>query len=175
MQIDLAAPRSASSEPIIATSPPAAIAFARSPEYLIPPSAMTGTPSPWHIFAASMIAVNCGTPTPATIRVVQIDPGPIPTLTASAPASINAFAPSAVATLPPITCTALAILRTAETVFRTPSEWPWHIDMMTSTLASINASAQARPSLPAPVAAATSNVPRHPLRPSDDFLPFPYP
>ena len=35
------------------------------------------------------IAVICGTPTPETTRVVQIDPGPIPTFTASAPASIK--------------------------------------------------------------------------------------
>ncbi len=49
-----------------------------------------------------MIAVTCGTPTPATTRVVQIDPGPTPTLTASAPALINACAPARVATLPPI-------------------------------------------------------------------------
>ena len=41
-----------------------------------------------------MIAVSCGTPTPATMRVVQIEPGPMPTLTASAPASISALAPS---------------------------------------------------------------------------------
>ncbi len=34
------------------------------------------------------------------MRVVQIEPGPMPTLTASAPASISASAPSAVATLP---------------------------------------------------------------------------
>ena len=46
------------------------------------------------------IAENCGIPTPATIRVVQIVPGPIPTLTASAPASMRALAPSAVAMLP---------------------------------------------------------------------------
>ena len=53
-----------------------------------------------------MIAVSCGTPTPATMRVVQIEPGPMPTLMASAPASISALAPSAVATLPATTCTA---------------------------------------------------------------------
>ena len=46
-------------------------------------------------------AVSCGTPTPATTRVVHIDPGPIPTLTASAPTSMRALAPSAVAILPP--------------------------------------------------------------------------
>ena len=36
------------------------------------------------------MAVTCGTPTPATTRVVQIEPGPMPTLTPSAPASIRA-------------------------------------------------------------------------------------
>ena len=39
------------------------------------------------------------------MRVVQIDPGPIPTLIASAPASASAFAASAVATLPATTWT----------------------------------------------------------------------
>ena len=42
-----------------------------------------------------MIAVSCGTPTPATMRVVQIEPGPMPTLMASAPAvdqRLGAFA-----------------------------------------------------------------------------------
>jgi hypothetical protein len=53
-----------------------------------------------------MMAVSCGTPTPATMRVVQIEPGPMPTLMASAPQSMSAFAPSAVATLPATTCTA---------------------------------------------------------------------
>ena len=40
--------------------------------------------------AASITAVSCGTPTPATMRVVQMLPGPMPTFTASAPASIRA-------------------------------------------------------------------------------------
>ena len=39
---------------------------------------------------ANRIAVICGTPTPATTRVVQMLPGPMPTLIASAPASIKA-------------------------------------------------------------------------------------
>ena len=53
-----------------------------SPKNLMPPSAITGTPDfARPARAASMTAVNCGTPTPATMRVVQIDPGPIPTLT----------------------------------------------------------------------------------------------
>ena len=76
-----------------------------SPLVRMPPSAMTGTPLAAR--AASMIAVSCGTPTPATIRVVQIEPGPIPTLIASAPASTSAFAASAVATLPATTWTEL--------------------------------------------------------------------
>ena len=71
-----------------------------SPEYLIPPSAITGTPYGAAALAQSSTAVICGTPTPATTRVVQIEPGPIPTLTASAPASISATVASAVATLP---------------------------------------------------------------------------
>ena len=45
-----------------------------------------------------MIADSCGTPTPVTIRVVQMLPGPIPTLIASAPASIRALVAAAVAT-----------------------------------------------------------------------------
>ena len=90
----------------MAQSAPAAIALARSPEYLMPPSAITGVSVLRATSTASMIAVSCGTPTPATMRVVQIEPGPMPTLTASAPASISALAPSAVAMLPATTCTA---------------------------------------------------------------------
>jgi hypothetical protein len=51
------------------------------------------------------MAVTCGTPTPATTRVVQIEPGPMPTFTASAPASTKARAAEPVAMLPPITST----------------------------------------------------------------------
>ena len=46
---------------------------------------------PFSASTAFEIAVNCGTPTPVTIRVVQIEPGPIPTLTASTPASASAL------------------------------------------------------------------------------------
>ncbi len=56
------------------------------------------------------MAMIWGTPTPATMRVVQIEPGPMPTLTAWAPASTSASAASPVATLPPIIwCTIAAI------------------------------------------------------------------
>jgi hypothetical protein len=49
------------------------------------------------------MAMICGTPTPATMRVVQMEPGPMPTLTASAPASARASAAAPVAMLPPMT------------------------------------------------------------------------
>ena len=88
----------ASIEPIITLDAPAASAFTMSPEYLMPPSAITGTsPAP---STASKIAVSCGTPTPVTTRVVQIEPGPTPTFTASTPRSTSARAPSRVAMLP---------------------------------------------------------------------------
>src|SRR2546426_391271 len=54
---------------------PAAIALVTSPEYLIPPSEMIGTFAR-AAAAHSATAVNCGTPAPATIRVVQMEPGP---------------------------------------------------------------------------------------------------
>ena len=81
---------------------PAPIALAISPEKRIPPSAINGICS-FNALATASIAEICGIPIPATIRVVQIEPGPIPTFTASAPASNNAKAASPVAMLPPIT------------------------------------------------------------------------
>ena len=47
-----------------------------------------------------MTAVNCGTPDPVTTLVIQIDPEPTPTFTASTPAVIKSLAPSPVATFP---------------------------------------------------------------------------
>ena len=81
----------------------------------MPPSAITGTPLALAADAAAMIAESCGTPTPATIRVVQMEPGPIPTLIASAPASASALAASAVAMLPATTWTLLERLFTLST------------------------------------------------------------
>ena len=71
-----------------------------SPENLMPPSAMIGTPESFAARAHSRIAVICGTPAPVTTRVVQIDPGPIPTFSPSMPSEIRSRAPSAVATFP---------------------------------------------------------------------------
>src|SRR6186997_2465390 len=90
----------ANSDPIITTSAPAAIAFATSPENFTPPSEITGMLFSRAALTQLEMAVICGTPAPVTTRVVQIDPGPMPTLIASTPASINSCAPSVVPTLP---------------------------------------------------------------------------
>lgn len=63
---------------------------------------MTQIPLFLQYSATSATAVICGTPTPAMTLVVQIEPGPIPTLTASTPASIKASAASLVTILPAI-------------------------------------------------------------------------
>ena len=85
-------------------SAPAASPLTMSPVYRTPPSPMIGTPEPLIASAHSWMALNCGRPTPATTRVVQIEPGPTPTFTASTPVSTSARAPSPVATLPATTC-----------------------------------------------------------------------
>lgn len=46
------------------------------------------------------MAVNWGIPTPEITRVVQMEPGPTPTLMACTPALMRSEAPSAVTTLP---------------------------------------------------------------------------
>jgi hypothetical protein len=66
----------------------------------MPPSAMTGTPRGPHARTASSTAVICGMPAPETTRVVQIEPGPMPTLIASAPSETRSERAFAVATLP---------------------------------------------------------------------------
>ena len=129
-----------------------------SPLVRMPPSAMTGTPAGSAALTALKIAVICGTPTPVTTRVVQIEPGPMPAFTASAPASIKSAAPSSVATLPAITsmsCLAL-MARIVSMTFRL---WPWaESTTSTSTSAPINASA--RSSWLTPTAAPDRSRPR---------------
>ena len=77
-------------------------------------------------------------------RVVQIDPGPIPTFTASAPASIKALAPSEVATLPPtISTRSPNFFLMQPTVSRTPLECPCALSTnRTSTPASTKRTAR---------------------------------
>src|SRR3954465_5783030 len=126
----------------------------------MPPSAITGTSAAPAGSTASRMAVSCGTPTPATIRVVQIEPGPMPTLIASAPASISALAPSRVATLPAMTCTALDSLLARVTVSSTRTEWPRAVSTtMMSQPASIRRSARSKPPSPVVVAAGTRRRP----------------
>src|SRR3954447_22508577 len=107
------------------------------------------------------MAVICGAPTPATTRVVQIDPGPTPTFTASAPASTSAAAPARVATLPPTTSTLCPTsARSLATVSSTRREWPCAVSTIsTSTPASTSIMARAYPSSPTPTAAATTSRP----------------
>ena len=90
----------ANSDPSITQSAPAAIAFVISPVCLTPPSAITVIPVPARALLTLNIADNCGDPTPAIILVVHIDPGPIPTLTPSAPAFARNLAASAVTMFP---------------------------------------------------------------------------
>src|SRR5262249_61719186 len=90
----------ANRDPIMTLEAPAASALVMSPEYLMPPSAITGIFASAAVREASMMAVGCGTPAPVTVRGVQVDPGPTPALTASTPRSRRARAPDAVPTLP---------------------------------------------------------------------------
>ncbi len=99
-------------------------------------------------------------PTPATIRVVQIEPGPMPTFTASAPAPISARVASAVATLPATTWVAFDSAFTRSTAAATPAEWPCAVSItIRSAPASTSAALRSKPASPTVVAAATLSRP----------------
>ena len=103
-----------------------------------------------------------GTPTPATMRVVQIEPGPTPTFTASTPASMSACAPSRVATLPPMTSmwANVASVFSRVTMSMTPCDCPFAVSTtITSTPASRRASARSHASPKKPIAAPTRSRP----------------
>ena len=106
--------------------------------------------------------MSCGTPTPATMRVVQIEPGPTPTLTASTPASISALRRLARSRR----CRRRAasfgnFLRVRRTASSTPAEWPCAVSMqITSQPAAISASMRSSRSAPTPTAAPTRSRPR---------------
>ena len=145
----------------MAVDAPAASALAMSPEYCRPPSAITGTPAGAQAATASRIAVICGAPTPATTRVVQMEPGPTPTLTASAPASTNAAAALRVATLPPMTSTLWPTSPLSlPTMSSTRRLCAWAVSTTsTSTPASASVMARSQASSPTPTAAPTSSRP----------------
>src|SRR5215472_7082812 len=119
--------------PIITQDAPAASALEMSPEYLIPPSAMSGTFVPCAARAASIMAVNCGTPAPVTTRVVQIDPGPMPTFKPSTPSEINSFVPSYVATFPAMICASGRRWRMALIASITRKECPWAVSIASTS------------------------------------------
>jgi hypothetical protein len=98
-----------------------------------------------------LTAVICGTPTPATMRVVQMEPGPMPTLTASAPASTSAGPPRRWRC-----CRRSPARREVALIQRTRSSTPWEWPCAVSTTST---------STPASTSAATrSSVPRRPPR-----------
>src|SRR4051794_11777480 len=143
-----------------------------SPEYCRPPSPTTGTPAGRQAFATSWIAVICGTPTPATTRVVQIDPGPTPTLTPSTPASTRAWAALRVATLPPTTstCATAGSLLSRRIISSTLAECPCAMSTMSrSTPASTSAIARFSASSKIPIAAPTRSRPESSLVASGYF------
>src|SRR5690242_20972980 len=90
----------ANHDPIMTFDAPAASANATSRGCRTPPSAHTCAPSSLAAEAHSTTAENCGRPTPVIIRVVHMAPGPTPTLTMDAPASMRSRVPSAETTLP---------------------------------------------------------------------------
>ena len=140
---------------------PAAMALVTSPEYLIPPSAMIGMPFGPATLKTSEMAVIWGMPAPVMIRVVQMEPGPTPTLTASTPRSMSSSAARAVPMLPAMSsCSANSFL-SVRTVSRTLCEWPWALSTTrTSHLAATRALARSRKSEPTPMAAPTLSRPR---------------
>ncbi|MNR21898.1 hypothetical protein D3C85_1388270 [compost metagenome] len=99
------------------------------------------------------------------ILVVQIEPGPIPTLTASAPASARNFAAAPVAMLPTITCKSGYLALTSFNLSTTPLVWPWAVSMViTSTPACTSASTRCNVSAVTPTAAPTRKRPRSSLQ-----------
>ena len=102
----------------------------------------------------------CGTPTPATTRVVQIEPGPIPTFTTSTPTSNKARVPSPVATFPAINVASGNVSRISLILRITPALCPCAVSMtMASAPASSKAFARSNVSEVIPTAAATSKRP----------------
>ena len=110
--------------------------------------------------ATSRTAENCGKPTPATILVVQMEPGPIPTFTPSAPFSTKYLAASGVAMFPTITSNSGNLAFTAFKTSTTPFVCPWAVSIITaSTPAFTKAVALSTASAVTPKAAATLKRP----------------
>ena len=94
------------------------------------------------------------------MRVVQIDPGPMPTLTPSAPALTRSSAPSRVTILPAITSRSPQRALILATISSTPRECPCEVSTtITSTPASRNAATRSTVSGVVPTAAPTRRRP----------------
>ncbi len=108
-------------------------------------------------------------PIPATTRVVQIDPAPMPTLTASTPRRTRASVASAVATLPAMRSTSGKCRRSSRTMSSTPWWWPCAVSTTsTSTWAATRASARSIVFFAVPTAAPQRS------RPSESLQAFGY-
>jgi len=111
-------------------------------------------------FSTSKMADICGTPMPATILVVHIDPGPTPIFTPSVPAFIKASHASGVAMFPAISCISLKFLLVSFMASITFLEWPWAVSItITSHPALRSASILISLSLATPTAAPTRSLP----------------
>src|SRR5258708_7841050 len=106
------------------------------------------------------MAVICGTPAPVTTRVVQMEPGPMPTLMPSAPARASSQAPSKVATLPASSCISGSFDFKSFTASSTFVDSPRALSTATtSPFASASYWARSRKSPVAPMAAPTRRRP----------------
>ena len=121
----------------------------------MPPSAMIGTLCRAAARAHSITDVIIGTPMPATTRVVQMEPAPMPTLTASTPASISASVASARRHVAGHEIGVGELAADARTMSMTFCEWPCAVSTTrTSTPADTRAAARSSESLAIPMAAA---------------------
>ena len=121
-------------------------------------------PLPFKAFEILWIADNCGYPTPAIIRVVHIEPGPIPTLIPSTPALAKNFAASPVAILPATTSSEGNFDFNFLIVSKTELVWACAVSITTaSNPALYSISVLSIESPPTPTAAATLNLPNSSL------------
>ena len=110
--------------------------------------------------AIFITAEICGTPTPDTTLVVQIEPGPTPTFTAFTPASIKSSAASGVTIFPPIMSKSGKAALISFILLITPFECPCaESTAIMSTPASTRAATLLTVSVPTPTPAPTLSLP----------------